>query len=85
MRERQHLCATRFVNYTAVLHQVLVPGEHAHEVQTEIHAEARAGNDREMTSATLRLPPEFQRVLVVSYQPRQVWVQPGTPSPAIRF
>ena len=157
LRERQHLSVTFFVNYTAVLHQVLAPkqaftefvlmysslppqefqvrllgaqqqlqdrtvvvmasgrtialthwvwpeatavqnlvqqramqavvapGDHAHEVQTEIRAEAKASNDRELGSVTLRLPPELQQVLVVSYQPRQVWVQPGTPSPEIRF
>jgi hypothetical protein len=66
--------------------QVLVaPGTHAHLVRTEIRAEAQSGNSSDFSSVTLRLPSEFKDVLVVSYQPKQVWVKPQTALPTISF
>ena len=67
------------------MQSVVAPADHSHAVQTEIRTETLSANPDDLTSVTLRLPPEFQQVLVVSYQPRQVFVKPGLPSPAIRF
>jgi hypothetical protein len=53
--------------------------------QVEIRAEAQSSSPNDFTSVTLQLPAQFQNVLVVSYQPKQVWVKPGAASAAIRF
>jgi hypothetical protein len=62
---------------------VVAPGDHAHQKPTEIHAEVTA--TEAIGSVTLRLPEEFQRVLVVSYRPSQTWIEPRKESTAIRF
>ena len=62
---------------------VVAPGDHAHAVPFEIRAEAMSTDD--ISSSTIRLPEEFQRVLVVSYRPSQRWVEPGARSSEIRF
>lgn len=62
---------------------VVAPGDHAHQEPTEIHAEVTA--TEAIGSVTLRLPEEFQRVLVVSYRPRQTWIESNKESTAIRF
>jgi hypothetical protein len=62
---------------------VVAPDDHAHTVQMEIRAEAKSDNANGFSSVTLKLPPQFQQVLVVSYQPKQVWLKPNAPSPAI--
>jgi hypothetical protein len=64
--------------------QDLVHGpEHEHEVALEIGADATA--PRHIASVTLRLPEEFGKTMVVSYQPRQVWVEPRAAASLIRF
>lgn len=67
------------------MQSVIAPADHSHAVQTEIRAETRSADPGDFTSVMLQLPAEFQQVLVVSYQPKQVFMKPGTPSPAIRF
>jgi hypothetical protein len=64
---------------------VVAPTDHAHAMPTEIRAEAKSSNAADFTSVTLKLPAQFQQVLVVSYQPKQVWLKPHTLSPAISF
>ena len=64
---------------------VVAPNAHEHPVQMEIRAELASGNSEDLRSVRLLLPPEFQQVLVVTYQPKQVWVKAGKISPAIRF
>jgi hypothetical protein len=68
-----------------VMQTVVAPSEHTHVVRTEIRTEAKSGNTSDFLSVTLRLPTEFKDVLVVSYQPNQVWVKPQAPLPAISF
>lgn len=68
-----------------VMQAVVAPSDHAHATPMEIRAEARASQSDDFSSVTLRLPPELQQVLLVSYQPRQVWLKPNTSPPAIRF
>lgn len=66
--------------------QAVVGGsDHIHAPQSEIRAEVQSGNRKEFSSITLQLPAEFQKTLVVSYQPRQVWLDKGKRSPDIRF
>jgi hypothetical protein len=64
---------------------VVAPSDHAHTVRTEVRAEARSGKAGDFTSVTLRLPTEFKEVLLVSYQPKQVWAKPLAPLPVISF
>lgn len=67
----------------SVMQSVVAPSDHSHEAPVDIHAEVIAPQN--ISSVTIRLPEEFQRVLVVSYRPSQVWVESNTPSPAIKF
>ena len=59
--------------------------DHAHVAHSEIRAEAQSSNPKDMANVTLQLPVEFKKTLVVSYQPKQVWVEPGKTSASIRF
>ena len=57
--------------------------DHAHPAAYEIRAEATSS--RPIGSVSVRLPAEFGKVLVISYQPRQAWVEPRATPVAIRF
>jgi len=59
------------------------PAAHFHEPPVEIHADANSA--QEITSVKVRFPEEFQKVLVVSFRPNQVWVDTKSLSPDIRF
>lgn len=48
------------------------PAAHSHEAPIEVLADAVAA--KPITAVTVRFPEEFGKVLVVSYQPKQVWV-----------
>jgi hypothetical protein len=67
------------------MQSLVAPKDHAHMVPMEIRAEAKSSNASDLKSVTLQLPAVLQQVLVVSYQPKQVWVKPHTPPPAIHF
>jgi len=62
---------------------LVVPAGHVHQEPVEIRAEATA--PRSVSEARLTLSKDFGRVLVVWYRPRQIWVDPGVASGAIRF
>jgi hypothetical protein len=62
---------------------LVAPAGHVHDEPLEIRAESTAM--RAVSEARLSLPKAFGRVLVVWYRPRQLWVDPGTVSGAIRF
>ncbi len=64
---------------------MVAPADHGHAAQSEIRAQVQTNKPEAFNAVTLQLPPEFQQVLVVSYQPRQTWVKPGTASTMIRF
>lgn len=64
---------------------VVASNDHVHAVPMEIRAEAKAIQRRDFSSVTLRLPAALSQVLVVSYQPRQIWLKPNLTSPPIRF
>ena len=59
------------------------PNEHPFEAALEVRAEIQAA--KAVASLRVSFSPAFQRVLVVSYQPKQVWVEPQRASPEIRF
>lgn len=53
---------------------------HDHATETEFHAEATS--PAKAPSLSLQLPSAFGKVLVVSYKPRQMWLEPrSTPVP----
>ncbi len=62
---------------------IAAPSDHAHEEPLEIRAEGVAAQP--ITTATVRFPLEFQRVLVVSYKPNQAWVEPAGPPTVVVF
>jgi hypothetical protein len=66
-----------------VMRAVVAPGEHAHEGPIEVHADATS--PQAIVSMSLRLPEELHPVLVVSYRPSQVWIEPKAPAATIRF
>ena len=51
----------------------------------QIWAETMCAHKGDFTSVALQLPSEFQDVLVVSCQPKQVWAIPGKGSPTNGF
>lgn len=66
-----------------IMQAVVDPAGHSHEDPLEIHAEVVT--PVEITSVRVQFPEEFGKVLVVGYRPTQIWVEPKTVSPAIRF
>ena len=62
---------------------VVAPGDHAHAAPLEVRAELRSG--KPITSLRVRFAAALGRVMVVSYRPQQVWVEPRSPSPNITF
>ena len=66
-----------------VMQSMVDASGHSHEQPVEIRADANAA--QEITSLTVKFPEEFQKVLVVSYRPTQVWVDSKAVSPEIKF
>jgi hypothetical protein len=62
---------------------IAAPNEHAYETALEVRAELQA--TKAIESVRVSFPLAFQRVLVVSYKPNQVWVEPQRASSAIKF
>ena len=59
------------------------PKGHSHEAPVEIRADANSPH--EINAVTVKFPEEFQKVLVVSYRPNQVWADSQGLSPEIKF
>ena len=57
--------------------------EHGHESIAEVRAEAHL--QQETDSLRVQFPPEFEKVMVVSYRPNQVWVDPKASVNVVRF
>lgn len=66
-----------------IMQAMVDPAGHAHDQPLEIDADANA--KELITAVRVQFPAEFQKVLVVSYRPSQVWVEPKVWSPTIRF
>jgi len=66
-----------------IMQAVVDPTGHAHFEPLEVHADANAREA--ITAVNIQFPQELRRVLVVSYRPSQVWVEPSLSSPAIKF
>ena len=66
-----------------IMQSMVDPVGHAHDEPLEIHADANSPEP--VTSVRIQFPEEFQKVLVVAYRPSQLWVEPNSWSPAIKF
>ena len=66
-----------------IMQAVVDPTGHAHFEPLEVHADANAREA--ITAVNIQFPQELRRVLVVSYRPSQVWVEPSLSSSAIKF
>lgn len=66
-----------------IMQATVDPGGHAHQETAEIRADAVA--PKEISGVTMQFPDEFRRMLVVSYRPNQVWVDPKGAAVEIRF
>lgn len=66
-----------------IMQAMVDPAGHAHDEPLEIYADANT--NEAITAVRVQFPVEFQRVLVVSYRPSQVWVEQNLWSPPIRF
>lgn len=66
-----------------IMQTMVDPAAHPHESPAEIRVEGNAF--QEIGSLMMQFPPEFQKVLVVSYRPNQVWAERGVVSPEIKF
>jgi len=62
---------------------LLAPNQPPHDDPAEVHADLVTFGRTESLRASF--PQEFDRVLAVSYRPKQVWVETGTKSPEIQF
>jgi hypothetical protein len=75
--------AARTLLQTRVMQMLSGDGHPDHDAVQEVHAEATPA--RAFTALAIRLPEQLGRVLVVSYQPRQAWVEPRAASTSIKF
>ena len=66
-----------------LMEAMVAPGEHSHIAPLEVRAEVHAAQP--ITALLLEFPPAFGRVMVMSYRPKQVWVEPLRVSPEIAF
>ncbi len=66
-----------------IMQAMVDPAGHAHDEPLEIRADANGAE--KMGAVRVQFPEEFQRVLVVSYKPSQVWVEEKAWSPVVRF
>ena len=66
-----------------VMQAMVDPANPAHEPPVEIRAEAVAS--QEISAAQVQFPEEFEKVLVVSYKPNQVWVERKAVSAELKF
>lgn len=62
---------------------IVAPSDHHHGEFIEIHAEAYTAHN--VKALNISLPPEVRPILVVSYQPEQVWMNPKIKSIQIKF
>lgn len=68
---------------TFAMHLLTGGDEHEQSSVDEIHAEAIA--PQKITAVLAQLPKQWGRVLVVSYQPKQAWKEPGSAPMAVGF
>ena len=66
-----------------LMEAVVAPGQHSHNAPLEVHAELRSVQP--ISALRVQFTPALGRVMVVSYRPRQMWVDAGSLSPAVTF
>ncbi len=66
-----------------LMESVVARGGHSHVAPSEVHAELHATSP--ITALRVQFAPALGRVMVVSYRPRQMWVDASSVSSAIVF
>ena len=66
-----------------LMDSVVARGGHSHMAPSEVHAELRS--TLPITALRVQFTPSLGRVMVVSYRPRQVWVDTNNVSSSITF
>ena len=66
-----------------LMEAVVAPGDHTHTAPLEVRAELYSVMP--ITSLRVQFAAALGRVMVVSYRPKQVWVESSSPSPVITF
>ena len=75
--EAQHILRQR------AMQALVAPNDHGHATQLEVHCELSAPHA--ITAVQVVFPKAFQRVLLVSYQPKQQWSDAGGKATAVTF
>ena len=65
------------------MRSLVAPNSHSHESPLEVRCEVQTS--KPIGALSVVFAPEFQRVLVVSYQPKQVWAETGGKATEIKF
>ena len=66
-----------------IMQAMVDPARHAHDEPLEIRADTNS--PEKVAAVRIQFPEEFQNVLVVWYRANQLWVEPKSWSPALRF
>lgn len=75
--EAQHILRQR------AMQALVAPNDHGHSTQLEVRCELSAPHA--ITTLQVVFPKAFQRVLLVSYQPRQKWSETSGKATAVTF
>lgn len=59
------------------------PNEHAHDTALEVRVSLKTA--ARVSAVSALFPPEWGRVLVVSYRPNQTWAEPTEAATEIKF
>lgn len=65
------------------MQMLAAPNAHAHEPPQEVRVELQTTG--RVSAVDAAFPPEFRRMLIVSYRPRQTWAEPGEAATEIKF
>lgn len=67
----------------SAMQMAVAPLDHLPEFESEVHAEATAGED--LSDVSLQLPRQLRPILIVNYRPHQVWMKPPNSEVRLRF
>ena len=76
---------TQLPNTQRTMQALVAPADLMRGMQTEIRTETTSAKQVDLATVTLQLSAEFQDVLAVSCQPKQVWASSAKGSPRIGF
>jgi hypothetical protein len=65
------------------MQMLAAPNEHGHDTALEVRVSLKTS--ARVSAVSARFPPEWGRVLVVSYRPNQTWAEPTEAATEIKF